>query len=54
LVGFFWVKGHLIGHNKSGVAYGKKYQAVVLRFTDDDAGLEKSSAAPSINATVLD
>lgn len=41
-LGFLWVKGHLIGHDKSGVAYSKKYQAVILRFADDEAELNHS------------
>jgi len=48
LIGFLWVKRHLIGHDKSGVAYGGKYKAVILRFADDDAGLEKLSADPKV------
>jgi sigma-E factor negative regulatory protein RseC len=42
ILGFLWVKGHLIGRNKSGVAFSKKYQAVILRFADDETGLDKS------------
>jgi sigma-E factor negative regulatory protein RseC len=42
IVGFLWVKGHLIGRDKSGVAFGKKYQAVILRITNEDSGLDKS------------
>ncbi len=38
-LGFLWVKGHLIGHNKSGLAYSEKYQAVILRFADDEDGV---------------
>lgn len=41
-LGFLWVKGHLIGHDKSGVAFSKKYQAVILRFADDEAELNHS------------
>jgi len=41
-LGFLWVKGHLIGHDKSGVAFSKKYQAVILRLADDEAGLNHS------------
>lgn len=48
LIGFLWVKGHLIGHSKSGVAYSKKYQAVILRFSDDENNLEKCSSVPSV------
>lgn len=42
-LGFFWVKGHLIGHDKSGVAYGKKYQAIILRYTSEDGLLQLNS-----------
>jgi sigma-E factor negative regulatory protein RseC len=42
ILGFLWVKGHLIGHNQSGVAFSKKYQAVILRLADDETGLDKS------------
>jgi sigma-E factor negative regulatory protein RseC len=48
VLGFLWVKAHLIGHNQSGLAYGKKCQAVILRFADDVRGLEKCSAAPNV------
>ena len=41
-IGFFWVKGHLIGRDKSGIAYSKKYQAVILRLTDDKAMSKES------------
>lgn len=37
LLGFLWVKGHLIGQNKSGHSYNKKYQAVILRLANDAA-----------------
>lgn len=40
--GFLWVKGHLIGHDKSGIAYSKKYQAVILRLADDETQLNNS------------
>lgn len=42
VLGFLWVKGHLIGHDKSGVAFSKKYQATILRLADDEAGLNHS------------
>lgn len=35
-LGFFWVKGHLIGRNQSGLAYHKKYQAVILRLAESE------------------
>jgi sigma-E factor negative regulatory protein RseC len=37
VLGFIWVKGHLIGRNKAGVAYSGKYQAVILRHAENDA-----------------
>lgn len=36
LLGFLWVKGHLIGRDKSGVAFNKRYQAVILRLADNE------------------
>ena len=42
IIGFLWVKGHLIGRDKSGVAYCTNYQAVILRVTDEESGLDKS------------
>jgi sigma-E factor negative regulatory protein RseC len=42
VLGFLWVKGHLIGHDKSGVAFSKKYKAVILRLADDEARLNHS------------
>ncbi|MGB4812613.1 MAG: SoxR reducing system RseC family protein [Methylophilaceae bacterium] len=35
LLGFLWIKGHLIGHDQSGIAYQKKYQAVILRVENE-------------------
>jgi sigma-E factor negative regulatory protein RseC len=46
VLGFLWVKGHLIGHDKSGVTYSKKYQAVILRLADDKVGLVNCSIGP--------
>ncbi|MDI1297955.1 SoxR reducing system RseC family protein [Methylotenera sp.] len=37
VLGFLWVKGHLIGRDKSGVAFSKKYQAAILRLAKDEA-----------------
>jgi len=48
VLGFLWVKGHLIAHGKSGVVFSKKYQAVVLRLADNEVGpsrLELDKAA---------
>jgi sigma-E factor negative regulatory protein RseC len=45
-LGFLWVKGHLIGHDKSGVTYSKKYQAVILRLADDKDGLVSCNIVP--------
>ncbi len=35
VLGFVWVKGHLIGFDRAGKAYSAKYQAVILRHADD-------------------
>jgi hypothetical protein len=32
----------MIGRDKSGIAFGKKYQAVILRIADDEDGLDKN------------
>jgi sigma-E factor negative regulatory protein RseC len=55
VLGFLWVKGHLVGCDKSGVAYSKKYQTVILRLTDNKAGLvtsglDNNRAAPSVDS----
>ena len=46
VLGFLWVKGHLIGHDNSGVTYSKKYQAVILRLADDKDGLVNCNIDP--------
>ncbi|HPX88744.1 MAG TPA: SoxR reducing system RseC family protein [Methylophilaceae bacterium] len=52
LLGFMWVKGYLIGHDQTGVAYSKKYQTKILRFAepvpDYKKGLENCSSAQTI------
>lgn len=35
LLGFAWVKGHLVGYGQSKKPYGKKFRAVVLRHADE-------------------
>ena len=35
LIGFAWVKGHLIGYGRTKKPYGKKFRAVVLRHADE-------------------
>lgn len=42
LVGFVWVKGHLIGYGKLKKPYGKKFRAIVLRHADDTVACENS------------
>ena len=42
LVGFAWVKGHLIGYGKLKKPYGKKFRAIVLRHADDTVACESS------------
>lgn len=35
LLGFIWVKGHLVGYGGMKKVYGTKYRAVILRHADD-------------------
>jgi len=35
LLGFAWVKGHLVGYGNNKKRYAKKYRAVVLRYADE-------------------
>lgn len=41
-LGFLWVKGHLLGRNKSGINL-KKYQTVILRFAENETSARKTS-----------
>jgi len=52
-LGFIWVKGHLIGRNRSGVAYQKQYQAVILRFTDDETNQSQPTQTSCHQAAVI-
>lgn len=49
VLGFLWVKGHLIGRNQSGLAYSKKYQAVILRFADDETDVVGCIGAKAVD-----
>ena len=53
VIGFLWVKSHVNGHDKSGIAYSRKFQAVILRFADDKDGLVNCHAAPKIDLSNL-
>jgi sigma-E factor negative regulatory protein RseC len=53
VLGFLWVKGHLLGHDKSGATYSKKYQAVILRLADGRDGLVNCNAAPKVDVNNL-
>lgn len=35
LLGFVWVKGHLIGYDRTKKPYGKKFRATLLRHAND-------------------
>ena len=48
ILGFLWVKNHLIGRDQSGLAYRQEYRAVILRFADD-ARLENCNSTPNIS-----
>lgn len=42
LLGFAWVKGHLIGYGATKKPYGKKFRAVVLRHADATVSCKNS------------
>lgn len=42
LVGFAWVKGHLVGYGQSKKPYGKKFRAVVLRHAGETVACNNS------------
>ena len=44
LVGFVWVKGHLVGYGAVKKPYGKKFRAIVLRRSEDTVSCEKSNS----------
>lgn len=52
-LGFLWVKGHLIGRDQSGLAYQKQYQAVILRFAEDETNHNQSTQTSCHQATVI-
>ena len=43
LLGFAWVKGHLIGYGATKKPYGKKFRAVVLRHADATVSCKNSN-----------
>ncbi|HEY9210284.1 MAG TPA: SoxR reducing system RseC family protein [Methylotenera sp.] len=43
LLGFVWVKGHLIGYGRTKKPYGKKFRAVVLRHADATVSCNNSN-----------
>jgi len=43
LLGFAWVKGHLVGYGRTKKAYGKKFRAIVLRHADAIASCKNSN-----------
>lgn len=43
LLGFAWVKGHLVGFGRVKKPYGKKFRAVVLRHADDAGSCKNSN-----------
>jgi sigma-E factor negative regulatory protein RseC len=43
LLGFAWVKGHLVGYGAVKKPYGKKFRAIVLRHADDTVPCENSN-----------
>jgi len=45
LLGFAWVKGHLVGFGRVKKPYGKKFRAAVLRHADDAVSCKNSDPA---------
>ena len=43
LLGFAWVKGHLVGYCAVKKPYGKQFRAIVLRHADDTVSCENSN-----------
>jgi sigma-E factor negative regulatory protein RseC len=43
LLGFFWVKGHLVGYGDAEKTYSTKYLAVILRRADDISACENAA-----------
>lgn len=43
LLGFAWVKGHLVGYGAAKKPYGKQFRAIVLRHADDIVSCENSN-----------
>jgi sigma-E factor negative regulatory protein RseC len=43
LLGFVWVKGHLVGYGAVKKPYGKKFRAIVLRHADDVVSCKNST-----------
>lgn|SRR5450830_635185 len=57
ILGFLWVKGHLVGHDGAGKAFNTKYRAVILRHADDIKDDENNTliaSANALDANVLD
>jgi sigma-E factor negative regulatory protein RseC len=50
ILGFLWVKGHLIGHDGAGQTFNTKYQAVILRHADDIVDDENNTLITGANA----
>ena len=44
ILGFVWVKGHLVGRDGAGESADNKYQAVILRHADDTVDDENVTA----------
>lgn len=42
LLGFAWVKGHLVGYGAVKKPYGKKFRAIILRHADDTVSCKNS------------
>lgn len=49
LLGFAWVKGHLVGYGAIKKPYSKKYRAVILRHADDTVVCQNAKQSVSCN-----
>ncbi len=49
VLGFLWVKGHLVGYGDADKAYSTKHQAVILRHADDTSACKNATDASCKN-----
>ena len=52
LLGFAWVKGHLVGYGNHKKHYAKKYRAVVLRHADETVSCKSANGHDAGNGNL--